>query len=58
MWLKHAPIKNIVNSISQHCQEAIFLTNISNHVKRMERSKLQSNYVTIYVTSTSYAFSN
>ena len=24
-WLKHAPIKNVVNSISQHCQEAIYL---------------------------------
>ena len=38
-WLKHTPIKNVVNSISQHCQEATFLTNVSNHyeiVKRME----------------------
>ena len=34
MWLKHAPIKNIVNSISQHCQEAIYLTIKS--CKRME----------------------
>ena len=38
-WLEHAPIENVNCSISQHFQEAIYLTNISNHyetVKRME----------------------
>ena len=27
-WLKRAPIKNVVKNISQHCQEAVYLSNI------------------------------
>ena len=38
-WLKHAPIKTVINGISQRCQEVIYLIKVSNHyetVKRME----------------------
>ena len=38
-WLKHASIINVIDSISQHCQEAIYMyiTNTASHYETVKR---------------------